>query len=44
MAVIRHFALNLVRSAKDTNSIKLRRKIAGWKPAYLDQILNEQVA
>jgi predicted transposase YbfD/YdcC len=43
MAVIRHFALNLVRSAKDTKSIKLRRKMAGWTPAYLDQILNERV-
>ena len=44
MAVVRHFALNLVRSAKDTKSIKLRRKIAGWAPAYLDQVLNERVA
>src|SRR5271165_4024722 len=44
MAVVRHFALNLVRAAKDTKSIKLRRKIAGWTPAYLDQILNERVA
>lgn len=44
MAVVRHFALNLVRSAKDTKSIKLRRKMAGWTPAYLDQILNEPIA
>ena len=44
MAVVRHFALNLVRAAKDTKSIKLRRKIAGWTPAYLDQILSEPVA
>jgi predicted transposase YbfD/YdcC len=44
MAVVRHFALNLVRSAKDTKSIKLRRKIAGWTPAYLDRVLNEPVA
>lgn len=43
MAVIRHFALNLVRAAKDTKSIKLRRKMAGWTPAYLDRILNERV-
>ncbi len=34
MAVVRHFALNLVRSAKDTRSIKLQRKIAGWTPNY----------
>jgi predicted transposase YbfD/YdcC len=43
MAVVRHFALNLVRSAKDTKSIKLRRKMAGWTTAYLDQLLNERV-
>ena len=42
-AVVRHFALTLVRAAKDTRSIKLRRKLAGWTPAYLDQILNERV-
>lgn len=41
MAVVRHFALNLVRSAKDTRSIKLRRKMAGWTTSYLDRLLNE---
>ena len=41
MAVVRHFALNLVRSAKDTKSIKLRRKRAGWTADYLDRVLNE---
>ena len=29
MAVVRHFAINLVRAAKDKKSIKLRRKLAG---------------
>jgi len=43
MAVVRHFALNLVRTAKDTKSIKLRRKIAGWKPDYLETLLNQHV-
>jgi predicted transposase YbfD/YdcC len=43
MAVVRHFALNLVRAAKDNKSLRLRRKIAGWTPAYLDRILNEPV-
>ncbi len=43
MAVVRHFALNLVRSTKDTKSIKLRRKIAGWTQGYLDRVLNERV-
>jgi predicted transposase YbfD/YdcC len=39
MAVIRHFALNLVRSADDKKSIKLRRKRAGWDTTYLAKIL-----
>jgi predicted transposase YbfD/YdcC len=43
MAVVRHFALNLVRTANDTKSVRLRRKVAGWTPDYLDQILNETV-
>jgi hypothetical protein len=33
-----------VRAAKDGKSIKLRRKMAGWTPAYLDRILNEPVS
>lgn len=44
MAVIRHFALNLVRSAKDKKSIKLRRKLAAWTPGYLELLLNAQTA
>jgi predicted transposase YbfD/YdcC len=40
MAVVRHFALNLVRSAKDKRSIKLRRKLAGWSPNYLNELLS----
>jgi predicted transposase YbfD/YdcC len=39
MAVVRHFALNLVRQTKDTRSIKRRRKRASWDPQYLLQIL-----
>src|SRR6266853_3589611 len=35
MAVVRHFAINLVRAATDKKSIKLRRKIAGWADDYL---------
>jgi len=34
MATVRHFALNLVRTATDKRSIKSRRKIAGWDPDY----------
>ena len=43
MAVVRHFALNLVRAAKDKKSVKLRRKLASWTPDYLNQILNQRV-
>jgi predicted transposase YbfD/YdcC len=39
MAVIRHFAINLVRTAKDKRSIKLRRKRAGWDQDFLASIL-----
>jgi predicted transposase YbfD/YdcC len=39
MAVVRHFALNLVRQADDKRSIKRRRKRASWDPEYLLQIL-----
>ena len=39
MAVIRHFALNLVRAVDDKKSIKLRRKRAGWDTKYLADIL-----
>ncbi len=43
MAVVRHFAVNLVRAAKDKKSIKRRRKIAGWNPDFLPQIPNHQL-
>jgi predicted transposase YbfD/YdcC len=39
MAIVRHFALNLVRQAPDKRSIKRRRKRAAWDPQYLLQIL-----
>jgi len=39
MAVVRHFALNLVRNANDKHSIKLRRKRAGWDTNYLEALL-----
>jgi predicted transposase YbfD/YdcC len=39
MAVVRHFAINLVRAANDEKSIKLRRKLAGWNVTYLASIL-----
>lgn len=41
MAIVRHFALNLVRQAGDKRSIKRRRKRAAWDPEYLLQILRQ---
>ena len=40
VAVVRHFAINLVRQAKDNKSIRLRRKLAGWDQDYLASILD----
>jgi hypothetical protein len=39
MAVVRHFALNLVRQIDDKRSIKRRRKRASCDPQYLLEIL-----
>jgi predicted transposase YbfD/YdcC len=39
MAVVRRFALNLVRANKTKGSVKTRRKKAGWDAAFLLQIL-----
>lgn len=39
MAVVRHFAINLVRAATDKKSLKLRRKVAAWDTKYLAAIL-----
>jgi predicted transposase YbfD/YdcC len=43
MAVVRHFALNLVRQAKDKRAIKRRRKVASWNPAYLLEMLQLRI-
>ena len=39
MAVVRHFAINLARAVKDKQSVRLRRKCAGWDINYLATIL-----
>ena len=39
MAVVRHFALNLVRQVADKRSIKRRRKCAAFDPEVLMEIL-----
>lgn len=41
MAVVRHFAINLVRNVKDKCSIKTRRKRAARDPSYLRAILEK---
>lgn len=41
MAIVRHFAINLVRASTDKRSIKRRRKMAGWSTEYLASILGE---
>lgn len=44
MATVRHFALNLVRTAIDKRSIKSRRKIAGWDTDYLEALVSSRPA
>src|SRR3954453_11866014 len=39
MAIVRHFALNLVRQASDQRSLKRRRKCARCDTQYLAQLL-----
>ena len=39
MVVVRHFAINLVRTVTDKNSLKFRRKRAAWDATYLASIL-----
>ena len=39
MAVVRRFALSLVRANKAKGSVKTRRKRAGWDPKFLLEIL-----
>lgn len=39
MAVVRHFAINAVRLAKGKHSIKSTRKLAGWDPNVLANLL-----
>jgi predicted transposase YbfD/YdcC len=39
MAIVRRFALGLVRANKTSQSVKTRRKSAGWNPNYLLELL-----
>ncbi|MGH6933139.1 MAG: ISAs1 family transposase [Dongiaceae bacterium] len=40
MAIVRHFAINLVRHGKGKRSIKTMRKLAGWNPDELARLLS----
>jgi hypothetical protein len=40
MAIVRHFALNLIRNANDKRPLKTRRKLAACSPDYLAQLLD----
>lgn len=39
MAVVKHMALNLLKQAKPTISLKNRRKRAGWNTDYLAAVI-----
>ena len=41
MATVRHMALNLLRGARDTHSLKVRRKSAAWDTTYLEALLRQ---
>jgi len=41
MAIVRHAAVNLLNKAMPTNSLKNRRKRAGWNADYLLQLLSQ---
>ena len=43
MAVVKHFAVNLVHAAKPITSLKNRRKLAGWDLDYLDALIRQTV-
>lgn len=42
MAVVRHMAMNLVRSQADKHSLKVRRKLANLNPEYLKKLVKAQ--
>jgi hypothetical protein len=39
MAIVRRFALGLIRANKCKGSVKTRRKSAGWNTDYLVEVL-----
>ena len=41
MAIVRHMAINLVRQATPTASLKNRRKLAVWDLSYLETLIRQ---
>jgi predicted transposase YbfD/YdcC len=41
MAVVKHMAMNLLRGARPTISLKNRRKRAGWSTGYLETLIRQ---
>lgn len=41
MTIVKHMAMNLVRQAKPTTSLKNRRKLAAWNHDYLETLLRQ---
>lgn len=39
MAIVRHFAMNLLRTPSDKHSLKVRRKLANLNPDYLAKLI-----
>ena len=43
MSIVRHMAMNLLRTTTNKSSLKTRRKKAGWNTGYLGHILAPHV-
>jgi hypothetical protein len=41
MAVVKHMALNLLNKTAKTDSLKTRRKRAGWDDEYLKAVITQ---
>lgn len=41
MAVVKHMAMNLLRQARASTSLKNRRKLAGWSLDYLEALIRQ---
>ncbi|SDE36268.1 hypothetical protein SAMN05421720_1347, partial [Rhodospira trueperi] len=43
MALVRRFAFNIIRAGRGKRSIKTTRKVAGWDPAVIAQLIADPV-